>query len=553
MGIKKNPKNLAFSLFEVSLVIIIISALIGVVVAGNKMSRSLKVDSIMNDATDIRESFAKFEQLYDYPAGDLPDNNLIPYNDPLYADIQGGSGPYYPDPGNGNNLPDDVDNALNQLTAAGLLKNSIFEKAPSTFSPNNKYYLAGKRAFGNLYPSQITNAGYYLEYIEPGMLGPDEIKGVVIRLVTIVDDETLAGTLTPEEVKNMDEKYDDGDPFKGAIVVDSSLDSACLNASSELDLNVKYPACGLRIALEEKLIDKAQIIATGSICPAGGKLGDKRVSSSQVCPIGYDGDVFETCTSDTTWHITEDNCIARTCQGRPIGDVQKGQCGPGFSTGFTVSTCTTEGVGTIDTSSCGIDRSKCRQDSYRYVACPDLSIGYIRHLCSSFQNWQPSLANCTKTCTLGATRTGPTCSSQTGGIMVNGTSGSEPDTTEVCTVHQSYHLTKDNCVIPNNFAGCSEGATRTVPCRPSYYGVGGQIDQTCNADGYWVTTSNKCKLKKCGDSYIGATKTSNYKCQVKPGVLHNNWGVMLEYCADRGANLPPSWNLYGGNCMENIP
>jgi len=68
----ENNKEKGFTLIELSIVLIIISLIVGGVVGGKSLIHSAEIKSVISDYNSYRTSLNSFLLKYDYPPGDLP-------------------------------------------------------------------------------------------------------------------------------------------------------------------------------------------------------------------------------------------------------------------------------------------------------------------------------------------------------------------------------------------------------------------------------------------------------------------------------------------------
>jgi prepilin-type N-terminal cleavage/methylation domain-containing protein len=238
----KNTKK-AFSLVELSIVLIIIGLLVAAVTTGSTLIKQAKLRTIINDIENYKTAYNTFWLTYEAIPGDMP-NAYEYFGTACGADAIGGSGinPVITDNCNG-----DGDLQLTQwylevikfwqhLSLAELIKGSYTGMwYTSDIATTMKSGL-------NVPAGPISGSLYYAVNMSYGMPG---------NRLRLVYGMALSGgpALNPAEAHSIDRKIDDGMPISGKLVSYSTAGysaagcSDTQNIDETYNLTLKTPVC----------------------------------------------------------------------------------------------------------------------------------------------------------------------------------------------------------------------------------------------------------------------------------------------------------------------
>ena len=211
---------LAFSLIELSIVLIIIGLLVAGVTGGASLIESAKIRALSNEINSYKQAYFAFRVAKDRAPGDLNNSGMIglfsgqTYNENSFSD------PYNSNAKNG--IPNEISAPFVDLYLAQIIDFQPTEVNTSTYSkPNDKakptssvlkncqYYFEHGKEDKDYY----NDSDYYKYRIKPG------------NKITIYGLKTI----DPKYLQNYDKKYDDG------IYNNGSVRSKC-----EVDQNNNY-------------------------------------------------------------------------------------------------------------------------------------------------------------------------------------------------------------------------------------------------------------------------------------------------------------------------
>ena len=202
---------LAFSLIELSIVLIIIGLLVAGVTGGASLIESAKIRALSNEINNYKQAYFTFRVAKDRAPGDLNNSGMIGlYSGQTYNTNS------FPDPYNSNTkngIPNEISAPFVDLYLAQIIDFQPTEVNTSTYSkPNDKAKPTS---------SILKNCQYYFEYgqsnnanthykyrIKPG------------NKITIYGLKTI----DPKYLQNYDKKYDDGIYNNGSVRSNCEVD-----------------------------------------------------------------------------------------------------------------------------------------------------------------------------------------------------------------------------------------------------------------------------------------------------------------------------------------
>jgi prepilin-type N-terminal cleavage/methylation domain-containing protein len=205
----KVRNNKAFTLVELSIVLVIIGLIVGGVVGGQSLIHSARLQSVVQDFSKYTTAVNTYELQYDALPGDHIEANDY-WN---LAESGDGDGKI-----TFSGTPDEDIQAWNHLGFAQLI--DFYSESTS-----------GVNTPGQTCPdSSINNAGYWFsstEYYGADLLGK---QGNYISLASSNGGSELrGGALTPADAKTIDKKIDDGEADKGKVfTINATSTTGCL-------------------------------------------------------------------------------------------------------------------------------------------------------------------------------------------------------------------------------------------------------------------------------------------------------------------------------------
>lgn len=247
----------AFSLVELSIVLVILGLLVGGVLSGQSLIRAAELRSVTTDFTRYQTAIYSFRDKYFALPGDMP-------NATAFWGSNGGTGSdaaCFNTPsstavtcnGNGNGQVEyysatiplgEPRRAWQHLANAGLIEGQYSGQGNANCTPGRECPRG-----------RISNTGFDLVYIvQGGSYGEtfsNDSNGNQLLFGTSFN--VMRGVaLKPEEAWNIDTKIDDGKPATGVLQTDTAISSACYTGtypSAVYALNVTSIACSLRLTL----------------------------------------------------------------------------------------------------------------------------------------------------------------------------------------------------------------------------------------------------------------------------------------------------------------
>jgi len=221
-------RNKGFTLIELSIVLIIISLIVGGIVSGKSLIRASEIKSVISEINSYETAFRTFEDQYEYAPGDLP-NAKDYWPDPLCLD----SGTQLCN-GNGDRM-------LTNETFRAWQHLELAEMVEGAFTGLLVASLSGCDLDENCPSSSLKHGGYQIIPLTTGgislLLGAD-VPGLFL----------LGGIITPREAKNFDRKMDDGISDTGRVIGMSSLSGTCISGGV-YDLSISEDYCVIQFKI----------------------------------------------------------------------------------------------------------------------------------------------------------------------------------------------------------------------------------------------------------------------------------------------------------------
>lgn len=231
-------KKHAFSLVELSIVLVILGLLVGGILAGQSLIRAAELRSVSTEFQKYTAAIYAFRDKYFAIPGDM--RNATSFwgdNDSACPDGAIANGTPGTCNGNADNRMTEASTSLgatsetlqiwNQLALAGLIEGTY------TGVQTAAYYTAGT----NQPRGRLNNSTWFSSYA--GVYGDTQLftadYGNYLRLSSAVSGVVL----NPEETWNIDTKLDDGKPGTGKMI-SRFWNNACANAVSNTDYAATY-------------------------------------------------------------------------------------------------------------------------------------------------------------------------------------------------------------------------------------------------------------------------------------------------------------------------
>lgn len=208
------PDKRAFSLVELSIVLVVLGLLVGGVLSGRELIHASKLRKLTTQYQQLRTAVSSFKEKYFYLPGDMPNATQFWGASPSCGTSTGNYDPPTCN-GDGDGVPGlgagslESKEAWKHLSNANLIEGQYLGRSGSlgagvspanTFSGNNNS-LTGYWAFTSL------GATIYNPAVDYGV-SFDSNSG-----------QTPTGLIKPEDVYNIDMKIDDGKPGIGKVIV----------------------------------------------------------------------------------------------------------------------------------------------------------------------------------------------------------------------------------------------------------------------------------------------------------------------------------------------
>ena len=255
-----STKTSGFTLFEFSIVVTVISLIIGGILAGQAMIQNAKLQSVMADIDAFTKAAQTFRDKYNYLPGDLPTaetfwGSMTGCPTPAYSAIasqktcNGDGNGHIGDHWVGLTHDYEMFTMWQQLSDSGLIKGTF-----SGMSTASSFYdgLPGI----NIPKSVYENGGYMLLFVQPQNFAADpnyfaaDYGHMIAFGSNSANNLTQQALITPEEASIIDSKIDDGLPAEGKVLAGKSALMANCTTSDTASLsryNIAYKgrACGL--------------------------------------------------------------------------------------------------------------------------------------------------------------------------------------------------------------------------------------------------------------------------------------------------------------------
>lgn len=245
----------AFSLVELSIVLVILGLLVGGILAGQSLIRAAELRSVATEYTRWVTATQTFRDKYMAIPGDM--NNATRFwgdDNAACPDAAVTNGTPGTCNGNGDGgigagaagATTEMYQFWKHLALAGLIEGTYSGLAGAG---GGRHGVIGT----NAPPSRLSNAGWSVQSL--GVFGGDSSAFATDYGTTLffgsqlTTDKTLGATISPEEAWNIDTKLDDGKPGQGKIIVHfwnpCTLAATFSDIDSAYELENKSKACAL--------------------------------------------------------------------------------------------------------------------------------------------------------------------------------------------------------------------------------------------------------------------------------------------------------------------
>ena len=219
-------KTEAFTLVEMSIVIVIIGLIVGGIIGGRSYIRNAELNTVMNESKYYINQFNQFQSIYGAVAGDMVTAATV-----WPTGVTNGNGDGLVDAGVNTN---EVFYVYQHLAAANLIKGTY---TGATSGPVGSF---DAKIGVNVPSGQVPGITYLFQhpnqadgFISGDTFYQDGMYGHVMRVAAQPETLTnLAGTwlpqtpfVTPKEAYQVDDKFDDGNPTTGWVTVSKGLTS----------------------------------------------------------------------------------------------------------------------------------------------------------------------------------------------------------------------------------------------------------------------------------------------------------------------------------------
>jgi prepilin-type N-terminal cleavage/methylation domain-containing protein len=200
-----------FTLVELSVVLIILSLLVGGILGGQNLIAAAKLRSVGEEFKQYQAAAETFKEIYNAVPGDMI--NATDY----WTDATNGNGDSRIDFGSVANGTGEVWSFWQQLAFAGLIEGQYTGRA----GPGSRMHtIVGENIPGSGYDG----GGWTVSHSEEAgwawtaMWYEVQLLNVFLIGASAAPDDHRDGLLTPKEAWNIDTKYDDGIPSSGLII-----------------------------------------------------------------------------------------------------------------------------------------------------------------------------------------------------------------------------------------------------------------------------------------------------------------------------------------------
>lgn len=240
-----------FSLVELAVSLVVIGLILGGVLSGRSMVRAAQLQSVGKEYQTILAAGSKFIQQYEALPGDMANATYFwGKDDSACSGNPGTAASPGTCNGDGNNVISDSAVAVSTTAEKfqfwkQLSLSEFIDGAYSGISgPTSATY------FGvgvNVYPSKVKKAGWNIVTQETnGGTSQSFAMSYGHRLFFAsfeASGNNVSAALTPTEAKNIDEKFDDGNPTNGTIIAvfwNNQCTEPVSGAVTNTNLNVRY-------------------------------------------------------------------------------------------------------------------------------------------------------------------------------------------------------------------------------------------------------------------------------------------------------------------------
>lgn len=242
----------AFSLIELSIVLIIIGLLIAGVTGGASLIKSSELRSVITESRTWSVSVNSFFNQFDNLPGDFSG---------ALGDVAGGDGDGRIEYSNNGTAAGDLSNyegrnAWRHLSITNILDTSVvYSSSDNTDVLTIDPASTALSSFGDSAPSsKIGSAGWDFDYNSTSTHNVVVVTGTISAAAagsanTLVNGTVISsGVLTPVDALSLDSKYDDGDPDEGSI---RGLGSGtnCVNSGSYNSI-ISSESCALSFRVD---------------------------------------------------------------------------------------------------------------------------------------------------------------------------------------------------------------------------------------------------------------------------------------------------------------
>ncbi len=373
-----------FSLIEIAIALIVISAIAAAAFKGNELIKQSKLNALVAEADSIKKAIDDFQKVYNAIPGDMWDaHDRIGSND---CSIKNGDGdgtiedsasviiPSGCAGAGGNETVNENLLLWQHLALAGLISG---EFDGVTNQPNVGLKTASYDK-NIVFEVNVTNAG-----------------NVLVTASRFTTGASGSAFLSAEEAWMLDKKFDDGIANQGMITAEngaSATGSCCTGAdcasSGEYDKANDDIACVIRMRVENSSLSLADSNAGKGItdrCSNGdgtfSDIGNTRSCACEHSSLGVTGNCTETCQTGGVWEVTSSTCAFPNCSSLSSNPVLVDGVSVTFGSSAAIDqsisgTCPSgyEGVdayGGYDNSNSSIRTtgSECRGTAYPQLTC----------------------------------------------------------------------------------------------------------------------------------------------------------------------------------------
>lgn len=231
----------AFTLVELSIVLVILGLLVGGVLTGQSLIRAAELRSVSADYSRYLAATHSFRDKYFALPGDMANATSF-----WTTGTANGNGNGQIQTGSGASVTGEIYQFWTQLTLAGLIEGTYTGLAGSGGA---LHMVIGT----NIPKAKLSNAGWGLREFNATIAGdgsvPDGAYGHWLQLGNqSAPNDNASAVLKPEEAWNIDTKIDDGQPMIGAVVARSAFTgNICSTAANSAALSATYLLSGTSV------------------------------------------------------------------------------------------------------------------------------------------------------------------------------------------------------------------------------------------------------------------------------------------------------------------